>query len=136
MLDLQQALAEWGSTMEMPGLAPSAHDAMGGGVQLRFPGTDVLLGVMQQGDEVIVYRATPTPPGGGSDHETAALVLHAMRQAAQLAEPAQAVQVGLRSTATGDWLVLSTRFSRHGVSGARLHQAAEFLRQWLTQLEP
>lgn len=126
MLDLQQALAEWGRTMEMPDLAANAQ----GEVQLRFAATGAVLGVVQQGESVVVHYALPV------GHDAAELLLRAMRQAAKVAEPAQAVQVGLRSTPAGDWLVLAARFSRQELSGARIQQTVEFLRQWLTQLEP
>ena len=51
----------------------------------------------------------------------------------QVSEPAQAVQVGLRSTPEGDWLVAAVRFPTQELSGARIQQAAEFLRHWLAQ---
>lgn len=125
MLDLQQALAEWGSTMGMPDLAPGPQ----GDVQLRFPETGALLGVVLQDEWAIVHHATP------AGHDAAALLLRAMRQAAKVADPAQAVQVGLRSTPAGDWLVLVARFPQQELSGARIHHAVEFLRQWLAQLD-
>ncbi|AVO50555.1 hypothetical protein C6568_15935 [Melaminivora suipulveris] len=122
MMDLQQALAEWGAGMGLA-LAPGAQDA----VQLRFPASGALLGVAGHEDAVVVHYADPL------EHDGAERLLAALRHAGQVSEPAQAVQVGLRSTPEGDWLVAAVRFPTQELSGARIQQAAEFLRHWLAQ---
>ncbi len=124
MTDLQQALAEWGAGMGLA-LAPGAQ----GAVQLRFPASGALLGVAGHEDTVVVHYADPLA------HDAAARLLQALRHAAQVSEPAQAVQVGLRSTPAGDWLVVAVRFGRQELSGARIQQAADYLRHWLAQAQ-
>ncbi len=126
MADLRQALAELGHDIGIPELAPGPQ----GELQLRFPDTGALLGVSQHEDTVVVHYAEPVR------YDIAALVLRAMRQAAKVPEASQAVQVGLRSTTSGDWLVLATRFAAHEAGARRIRQAADFLRQWLATLEP
>ena len=124
MADLQQALAEWGATMEMPDLRLGPDGTM----QLRFAQTGALLGVAQQDNDTVVHHAVPLA------HGSAELVLRAMRQAAQVADPGQAVQVGLRSTTEGDWLVLGARIPQSELSAERMQQTVRFLHQWLAQL--
>lgn len=126
MMDLRQALAEWGAAMGLPELQPGPQ----GTLQLRFADSGALLGVAEQDDCVVVHHAEPVA------HDAAELLLRAMRQAAHVAEPAQAVQVGLRSTAAGDWLVLGIRIPHDELNGQRMHQAAQYLQQWLAQLPP
>ncbi len=125
MADLRHALAEFGHDIGIPNLAPGPQ----GELQLRFPGTGALLGVSTHEGWAVVHYAEPVR------YDAAALVLRALRQAAKVPEPAQAVQAGLRSTPEGDWLVLATRFPQQELGGRRIHQAADFLRQWLARLE-
>lgn len=124
MMDLEQAVAEWGAGMGLA-LAPGAQ----GAVQLRLPASGALLGVAGHEDAVVVHYADPLA------HDAADRLLAALRHAALVSEPAQAVQVGLRSTPEGDWLVAAVRFPARELSGARIQQAAEFLRHWLAQAQ-
>ena len=129
MANLQQALVEFGSDIGLPleGLPAS------GEVQFRL-GDGMLLGVAASttsggDDEVVVHWAEPLR------YDIAQLVVEAMKHAAELRDANHPVQVGLRTTTAGDWLVLGTRFPAHEASARRIHQAADFLKNWRQSLE-
>jgi type III secretion system chaperone SycN len=120
---LQQALADLGRDIDLPLLETKAD----GGVQLRLE-SGALLGVAQEGEAIVVHWAEPVR------YDIAALLLRAMKQSGDVRDAAQPVQVGLRSTPSGDWLVLATRFAADEVSARRIREASEFLRQWFASL--
>lgn len=120
---LQQALADLGRDIGLPLLEAKA-DA---GLQLRWE-SGALLGVAQEGEAVVVHWAEPVR------YDIAALLLRAMKQAGDARDAAQPVQVGLRSTTAGDWLVLATRFPAEEASARRIREASDFLRQWYVNL--
>ena len=124
MMNLQQALAEWGA-----GMGLELQPGHSGALQLRYPATGALLGVAEHEGQIVVHYADPLT------HDAAQRLLQALRHAGQLQEPAQAVQVGLRNTPAGDWLVVATRFASEDASGARIDQAVQYLRQWLAQAQ-
>jgi type III secretion system chaperone SycN len=123
MAHLQQALADWGRDIGLPLL--DAGPA--GGVQLKLE-SGALMGIAQEGDAIVVHWAEPVR------YDIAALLLRALKQAGDVRDAAQPVQVGLRSVPSGDWLVLATRFCADEVSAQRIRDASEFLRQWLANL--
>ena len=122
MAHLQQALADFGADMGLP-----LDAGPRGEVQLRLQ-SGALLGVAQEGEAVVVHWAEPVR------YDIPALLLRAMKQAGAAHAGAPSVQVGLRSVAAGDWLVLATRFPAEEVSVRRIRDATEFLRQWLAGL--
>lgn len=123
MAQLQQALADFGRDIGLPLLETQAD----GGVQLRLE-SGALLGVAQEGDAVVVHRAEPVR------YDIAALLLRAMKRAGDARGAEQPVQVGLRTTSMGDWLVLATRFPAEDASARRIREASEFLHQWFADL--
>jgi type III secretion system chaperone SycN len=124
MAYLQQALTELGLEMGLPALEAGP----GGEVQLRLE-SGALLGVSQSGEEVVVHWAEPVR------HGAPALLLGAMRRAGHANSAAQAVQVGLRSVPAGEWLVVAQRLPAREVNAQRLREAAQFLRQWLSDVQ-
>ena len=120
---LQQALADFGCDIGLPALEPGPD----GSVQLRLE-SGALLGVAQQDEAVVVHWAEPVR------YDVAAVLLRAMKRAGDARDAAQPVQVGLRSTSSGDWLVLATRFAAEEASARRIREASEFLRQWWADL--
>lgn len=120
---LQQALADFGRDIGLPLLEPRAD----GGVQLRLE-SGALLGVVQDGEAVVVHWAEPVR------YDIPALVLRAMKASGDVRGAALPVQVGLRSTTSADWLVLATRFAAEEASARRIREAADFLRQWFASL--
>jgi type III secretion system chaperone SycN len=123
MANLAQALSDFGHDIGLP-LVESGPQ---GEVQFRLE-SGALLGIAQVGSSAVVQWAEPVRYGGAS------LALKAMRRAGRVNDAAQAVQVGLRSTPTGDWLVLAMRLGERDISARRIQEAAEFLRAWMAGL--
>lgn len=122
MVQLTQVLADFGADIGLPNLAPGAD----GSLQLRL-GSGALLGVASQGDEVVLHHAEPVPYG------LAALVLQAMRQVARSESAADPIQIGVRVTAQGQWLVLGTRLPLERFSAREMHRLVSHLQAWLAQ---
>lgn len=123
MVQLTQVLAEFGEDIGLPALAPGPD----GSVQLRL-GSGALLGVSGQGDEVVLHHAEPVP------HGLAALLLQAMRQLARSESAADPIQLGVRATAQGQWLVVATRLPLERFSAREMHRLAGLLQAWLAQV--
>ncbi|WP_159910919.1 hypothetical protein [Pantoea sp. 18069] len=122
MAQLTQVLAEFGEDIGLPALAPGP----GGSLQLRLA-SGALLGVSTQGDEVVLHHAEPVP------YDLAALVLKAMQRAARSECAADPVQVGVRTTAQGQWLVVGTRLPLERFSAREMHRLAGHLQAWIAQ---
>ena len=122
MLQLTKVLAEFGADIGLPGLASGRE----GNLQLRL-GSGALLGVSTQGDEVVLHHAEPV------SHALAALVLQAMQRAARSDSAADPVQVGVRTTAQGQWLVVGTRLPLEHFSAREMHRLAAHLQSWIAQ---
>lgn len=125
MANLQQALVEFGTDVGLPLERLPAS----GEVQFRL-GDGTLLGIVAGcDDEVVVHWAEPLR------YDIAQFMLEVMQHAAEVREASPSVQVGLRSTTAGDWLVLGTRFPEGEASARRIHQAVDYLKNWRQSLE-
>lgn len=120
MHQLATILAEFGADIGLPALAPGAR----GNLQLRL-GSGAMLGVGEYGDEVVLHYAESVPYG----IET--LVLKAMRKLALCECAADPVQMGVRSTAQGRWLVVATRLPLEQFSAREMHRLSSHLQSWL-----
>jgi type III secretion system chaperone SycN len=123
MGSLEQVLAEFGQDIGLTALAPSAQ----GHVQLRLD-SGALLGASTQDEEVVLHYAEPV------EHGAAPLVFAALRRAGRVETAADPVQVGLRSTGQGDWLVVGTRLPLERLSVREVHRLATYLQSWLAQV--
>lgn len=123
-MSLEQALVDFGREIGIPTLSPAPH----GGVQLRFD-SGATLGAARQGEHVVVHLAEPVRA-----HEAAALLLRAMKRAANPEQGVPAVQPGLFNADGQDWLVLALRVAERGLDARELRRAADHLRQSLAQL--
>ncbi|MCD2512850.1 hypothetical protein [Comamonas endophytica] len=117
---MEQVLAEFGQDIGLAGLAPGAS----GEVQLRLE-SDALLGVSAHGEEAVVHYAEPVPYGA------AALTFKAMQRAAQTDSVNERIQVGLRTTAQGDWLVVASRLPLRHLDAREVHRIGMHLQGWL-----
>ncbi len=122
MLSFQQALADFGHDIGLSSLGAGPR----GDVQLRLD-SGALLGIAQEGEQVVIHWAEPVR------YDIAGPVLRAMKLSGKVQSARYPIQVGLRSTAEGDWLVVSTRFSETEASASRIHQASDHLRNWIAQ---
>ena len=120
---MEQALAEFGQSIGLSALEPGAN----GHVQLRFD-SGALLGVSTQGEEVVLHYAEPVP------YDAAALVFKAMKKVSRTESAAVAVQVGLRTTAQGEWLVVATRQLQDRFSAREAQRLGDYLQAWVAQL--
>lgn len=118
---MEQVLAEFGQDIGLAELAPGA----GGEVQLRLE-SGALLGFSAYAGEAVLHYAEPVPYGA------AALTFKAMQRAAQTDSASDRVQVGLRTTAQGDWLVVASRLPLHQFSASEVHRIGIYLQSWLT----
>ncbi len=116
-------LADFGHEIGVPGLAPGPD----GGTQLRFD-TGGALGVVQQDDDVVLHWAEPVRYG------IPALLLRAMQRAAEPQPGLPPVQVALRTTPDGDWLVVAVRLAADRCDGRTLAGTADALRRWTADL--
>lgn len=124
MGQMEQVLAEFGQDIGLTALAPSAQ----GHVQLRLE-SGALLGASTQDEEVVLHYAEPVAQGA------AQLVLAALRRAGRIAAAADPVQVGLRSTDQGEWLVVGTRLPMERFDVREVHRLGTYLQSWLIQLQ-
>lgn len=122
MGQLEQVLAEFGQDIGIPALTPSPA----GHVQLRLA-SGALLGASTQGEEVVLHYAEPVP------YDAAALVFKAMRWVGRSETAADPVQVGLRSTTQGEWLVVATRLPLDRFRVREVHRLGAYLQSWLAQ---
>lgn len=122
MGQMEQALAEFGQDIGLTALAPSPD----GHVQLRLA-SGALLGASTQGEEVVLHYAEPV------QYDAAALAFRAMRRAGRTETAADPVQVGLRTTAQGEWLVVATRLPLDRFSAREVHRLGAYLQSWLAQ---
>ncbi|MET1114139.1 MAG: hypothetical protein ABWY08_04170 [Comamonas sp.] len=122
MRQMERALAEFGQEIGLAALEPSAE----GHVQLRLA-SGALLGASTHGEEVVVHYAEPV------NHGAAQEVFKAMRKAGRTEGAADPVQVGLRSTHQGEWLVVATRLPIQHFSATEVHRLGGYLRAWLEQ---
>ncbi len=123
MGQMEQILAEFGQDIGLTGLEPSVD----GHVQLRLA-SGALLGASTQGEEVVLHYAEPVA------YDAAALAFKAMRRVARAESAADPVQVGLRTTAQGEWLVVATRLPLDRLSAREVHRIGGLLQSWLTQV--
>lgn len=123
MGQMEQVLAEFGQDIGVPELAPSPD----GHVQLRFA-SGALLGASTQGEEVVLHYAELVP------YDAAALAFKAMRRAGRTESAADPVQVGLRTTGQGEWLVVATRLPLERFSAREVHRISSYLQSWLAQV--
>ena len=123
MGSLEQVLAEFGQDIGLTALAPSAQ----GHVQLRLD-SGALLGASTQDEEVVLHYVEPV------EHGAAPLVFAALCRAGRVETAADPVQVGLRSTGQGDWLVVGTRLPLERLSVREVHRLATYLQSWLAQV--
>ena len=123
-MSLEQALVDFGREIGIPTLSPAPH----GGVQLRFD-SGATLGAARQGEHVVVHLAEPVRA-----HEAAALLLRAMKRAANPEQGVPAVQPGLFNASGQDWLVLALWVAEQGLDGQALRRVADHLRQSLARL--
>lgn len=119
---IAQVLAELGQDMGLSALAPSAD----GHMQLRLE-SGVLLGLSTHGEEAVLHYATPVR------YDAAQLAFKAMRKVAQADSAADPVQVGLRTTQQGEWLVAATRLPLDRLSAREVHRLGAYLQSWLEQ---
>ena len=117
---MEQVLAEFGQDIGLGALEPGP----GGHVQLRLA-SGALLGASAQGEEMVLHYAEPVP------YDAAALALRAMRRAGRTETAADPVQVGLRTTAQGEWLVVATRLPQDRFSAREVHRLGAYLQFWL-----
>lgn len=122
---MEHVLAEFGRDIGLEGLEPSRS----GHVQLRLA-SGALLGASTQGEEVVLHYAEPV------EHDAARGVFQAMRQAGRIESAADPVQVGLRSTPQGQWLVVATRLPLQRLSATEIHRLRRHLQAWLEQARP
>ncbi len=124
MMAMQQLLSEFGQKIGIPHLAPNPQ----GEVVLRLE-TGASLGITPCNSDLVVHWAEPVGYGASS------LLLRAMKRTGAARDGRFAIQVGLRRTSDGTWLVLATRLEVSSASARDLYQAAEYLRQWLERLD-
>ena len=124
MAYLQQALADFGQDIGLD-LQPLQR---AGELQLRLEDGS-LLGIVHGEDEVVVHCAWPL------SYNVAETMQAVMKQVALTRGANEALQVGLRTTPSDNWLVLGTRFPEDQVSAGRIREAHDFLRRWLSALE-
>ncbi|MNN94606.1 hypothetical protein D3C81_2132620 [compost metagenome] len=74
---------------------------------------------------MVLHYAEPVPYGA------AALTFRAMRHAGRAESAADPVQVGLRTTVQGDWLVVATRLPLDRFSAREVHRLGAYLQSWL-----
>lgn len=125
MRQMEQVLAEFGRDIGLAALEPSRD----GHVQLRFA-SGALLGASTQREEVVLHYAEPV------QHDAAQWVYQAMRRAGRAEGATDPVQVGLRSTGQGQWLVVATRLPAQCFSASEVHRLGNYLRAWLEQARP
>lgn len=119
---MEQVLAEFGRDIGLTALAPSGD----GHVQLRLE-SGVLLGVSTQGEEVVLHYAEPV------QYDLAGQALKLMRWVARSESAADPVQVGVRTTVQGDWLVLATRLPLARLSVHEVHRLGAYLQSSLEE---
>ena len=122
MVSFQQALANFGRDIGLSTLESGPR----GDVQLRLE-SGALVGIAQEGEQVVIHWAEPVR------YDIAGPVLRAMKLAGKTQSAQYPIQVGLRSSIEGDWLVVTTRFSEAEASASRIHQASDYLRSWIAQ---
>lgn len=66
-------------------------------------------------------------------HAAAQQVIHAMKRVERMADARGFVQIGTRTSAEGEWLVLAMRIADSDFSVDRVHQAVRTLRDWHQQ---
>lgn len=120
MGQMEQVLMEFGQDIGLTELTPSAN----GELQLRLE-SGGLLGFSAHGEEAVLHYAQPVRYGA------AALTFKAMQRAAQTDSATVRVQVGLRTTAQGDWLVVASRLPLHQFSASEVHRIGAYLQGWL-----
>lgn len=120
MGQMEQVLAEFGQEIGLAELVPGAN----GELQLRL-GSGAVLGFSAYDGEALLHYAEPVPYGA------AALTAKAMQRAAQTDCATDRVQVGLRTTAQGDWLVVASRLPLHQFSVREVHRISAYLQGWL-----
>ncbi|MPM18173.1 hypothetical protein SDC9_64579 [bioreactor metagenome] len=119
MAHMQQAWADFGQEigLELADLPVSG--------EMQFQLSDgSLLGVVNGEDEVLVHLAQPL------HYDAAQVALGMMKHAAAVRDARRSVQVGLRTTPAGQWLVLGTRLEEGDVSARRIQEAFDFLKHW------
>lgn len=119
---MEQVLAEFGRDIGLAALAPSGA----GHVQLRLE-SGGLLGVSTQGEEAVLHYAEPVR------YDIAGQALKLMRWVARAESAADPVQVGVRTTAQGDWLVLATRLPLNRLSVHEVHRLGACLQSSLEE---
>lgn len=124
MVEMQHLLSDFGQKIGIPHLAPNTQ----GEVVLRLE-TGASIGISPSGSYLVVHWAEPVGYGG------AGLLLRAMKRAVCVHDRPFAVQVGLRNTAAGTWLVLATRLHVGTASAHDVYRAVEYLRQWSERLD-
>ncbi|MNL79624.1 hypothetical protein D3C87_2062690 [compost metagenome] len=67
-------------------------------------------------------------------HGLAGLVLKALRQVARSESAADPIQIGVRATAQGQWLVVATRLPLERFSAREMHRLVNYLPAWLAQV--
>lgn len=123
MGQMEQVLAEFGQDIGLTSLQPSVQ----GHMQLRLA-SGALLGASTQGEEVVLHYAEPVERGA------AQLAFAAMRMAGRAETAADPVQVGLRTTSQGEWLVAGTRLPVERLSAREVHRLGTYLQSWLAQV--
>lgn len=119
MANFQQALADFCQEVGLD----AAELGSGDEVQFRM-GDESLLGVVQSEDDVLVLWSQPLR------YDMERTLLEQMRAAASIRSARHPLQVGLRATPSGNWLVLGTRLSPDFVTARGIRECYDFLRQW------
>lgn len=120
MGQMEQVLAEFGHDIGLTQLASGTT----GELQLRLE-SGGLLGFSAHAQEAVLHYAEPVPYG------VAALTFKALQRAAQTDSVTDRVQVGLRTTAQGDWLVVASRLPLHQLSVSEVHRIGVQLQSWM-----
>ena len=119
MANFQQALADFCQEVGLD----AAELGSGDEVQFRM-GDESLLGVVQSEDDVLVLWSQPLR------YDMERTLLEQMRAAASIRSARHPLQVGLRATPAGHWLVLGTRLPQDAVTARAIRDCYDFLRQW------
>ncbi|QXL83613.1 CesT family type III secretion system chaperone [Comamonas sp. NLF-1-9] len=123
-MSMEQALVDLGQRIGIAALAPGPNESL----QLRFA-SGAVLGVARQGEQVVVHLSEPV-----AAHEATALLLRAMKRAAQPEAGSAAIQPGLFSADGQDWLVLALRLGEQGLDARELERAMQGLQTLLQRL--
>ncbi len=124
MSNIEQALADFSQEVGLPWEGTPSS----GEIQFRLEDGS-LLGLAKFESEVIVHWSRPLR------YDVAGAMLQVMKHAAELRDAQQSVQVGLRKTPGGDWLVVGTRFPEDEVNVRRIREALDFLKGWSRTLD-